>query len=158
MDTIFATLGTNKGSLRLYLQGEHLARNEFAKGVRYDRLLNDETGKIVLRRSDYGQYIVSGKNKKSSDTPIPVIDINTNELAAICDEGERLKITLSEGVIEISTHHLEVNRRIREAHFNMAMKKRHFMRIMRVVDQCLFMQRPKNPMKFIKAGRYVFQE
>ncbi|WP_281956484.1 DNA cytosine methyltransferase [Alteromonas australica] len=126
MDTIFATLGTNKGSLRLYLQGEHLARNEFAKGVRYDRLLNDETGKIVLRRSDYGQYIVSGKNKKSSDTPIPVIDINTNELAAICDEGERLKITLSEGVIEISTHHLEVNRRIREAHFNMAMKKRHF--------------------------------
>jgi DNA (cytosine-5)-methyltransferase 1 len=126
MDTIFATLGENKGIPRVYLQGQHLARHTFNRGDRYDRVIDNDSGIVRLKRSEFGKYIVSGKANKAMATHMPVIDVNTKELGNICSHGDKLTITLTEGVIEISSHHLDQKRKARELAFTASLEQKRF--------------------------------
>lgn len=125
MDTIVATLGENKQTPRVWLQGEHLARHQFQKGDRYNRTIDNAAGKVILKKEAFGKYVVSGKANKATNSTTPVIDVNTHELGMICSRGDKLTITLAEGVIEISSHHLDKKRKAREQAFTQAMAIKH---------------------------------
>lgn len=72
-------IGTNRGSLRLWLQGEFPARAGFTVGKPYR--INEGPDYLVLQLAEDGDRIVSRKkDTKNEENYFPVIDLNNQDL------------------------------------------------------------------------------
>jgi len=94
-----ATIGENKGSPRLYLEGKWLGKAGFGPGenIRIDFLEN----RITIHPDSLGNRVVSGKRKMT----IPVIDINCHELSDIFKNAKEVQVVAGNNKITISPAH-----------------------------------------------------
>lgn len=108
MDVTITTIRHNKGTARVWLQGNTLLRNGFVQGTKYKRVTKD--GSIVLTRADDTVVLthledgvklreVSGRFR--NDKHVPIIDINNDEIAKMFEGMTRLRVIFQEGKIVI---------------------------------------------------------
>lgn len=97
MDVSITTIGENKGAKRVWLQGNMLIRSGFTPRIRYEIIKQDNA--LVLRTQAVGRRGVSMKMKNGKE--IPVIDLNNNELLAMFDGLESVRIIARENEIYI---------------------------------------------------------
>lgn len=86
------TIGENRGAPRLWIEGKYLAQFGFEKGCSIS--LQYEEGAVVIRREDGGRKVAGRRNR-------PIIDVNTQRLAAIFQPSEKVLVTITEGVIRV---------------------------------------------------------
>lgn len=91
-------IGNNKGQLRVWLQGNMLAKAGFLPQECY--AVKEENGAVILYKTPAGNRIVSRK-KKSDESYVPVIDLNSNSLLAMFDGMEHVRVTFNSGEIKI---------------------------------------------------------
>lgn len=99
MDVTITSIRQNKGTARVWLQGNTLARNGFEPGTKYKRVAKD--GAIILTRTDDSIVLtqmedgakireVSSRTRNGKQTPI--IDINNDEIARMFEGLTRLRV------------------------------------------------------------------
>ncbi|MBB1390176.1 DNA cytosine methyltransferase [Shewanella sp. SG44-6] len=97
-------LGLNRGLPRVYLDGVQngykLINENINVGDSFSCKFSDKAIHLIF--SDDGDRIVS--RRKKGDTYLPLIDINSQELENIFDEGALLRITIKNRVIVIKEH------------------------------------------------------
>jgi DNA (cytosine-5)-methyltransferase 1 len=94
MTTIIAcTVGTNRETPRIWLEGTRLLRGQFAPESRYNVAFIK--GAMVLK------IAADGKRKVSSRTNKPVIDLNAKNIASYFAIGEKLRAVIRRGRIVI---------------------------------------------------------
>jgi DNA (cytosine-5)-methyltransferase 1 len=108
MDVTITEIRQNKGTARVWLQGNTLLRSGFAQGTKYKRVTKD--GAIVLTRTDDAIVLshledgvkvreVSGRIR--NDKQVPIIDINNDEIGKLFEGMTRLRVIFQEGKIVI---------------------------------------------------------
>jgi DNA (cytosine-5)-methyltransferase 1 len=97
---IMTKLGENRGSPRIWLQGEKLEKEGYRAGDTF-RIEESKSSRLVLVKN--GDRKVSGK--KRGDKRIPIIDLNTQQLAELFDADEKLKVAIRKGKIVITKHY-----------------------------------------------------
>lgn len=96
------TVGEHRGTLRVYLDGMRLAREGILPGMSYQRIINREEGKIIIRMVESGDYVVSKKIVRENE--IPVLDIKTDDLAGIVGRSGKVRIFVANMCIVILRH------------------------------------------------------
>ncbi|MFT6903886.1 MAG: DNA (cytosine-5)-methyltransferase 1 [Oleiphilaceae bacterium] len=115
MTTIInSKIGSNKGRKRVWVEGRKIQKEGFIAGLQYT--VKKINGSIVLTLCDEGEYKVSKRTKNGYDTPI--IDMCSSEILEGFNEGDPLRIQVSNQKIVISTHQLTKNINDREARLN----------------------------------------
>ncbi|WP_420213368.1 DNA cytosine methyltransferase (plasmid) [Burkholderia aenigmatica] len=71
-------IGSNKGTPRLWIDGEQAMRGGFVPGVRFTAKLDQERGMVIIEASEEGGRVVSKKVVRERE--IPVIDIQNEGL------------------------------------------------------------------------------
>ena len=89
------SIGSNKGSPRIWLEGKQVDAAGLKAGSRFD--VHVAGGAIVLKANPDGSRVVS--SKKKGDKECPVIDINSKELLAIFDGMSCVRMMQKEGQI-----------------------------------------------------------
>lgn len=102
-------IGQNRGSPRIWLQGEEVARANMGPGTAYE--VNVKGGAIVLRADPNGARVVSSKNR--NDKLLPVIDINSKELLALFDGMSAVRLVQRDGEIHILPQASEIRKKER---------------------------------------------
>jgi len=97
MDVKIATLGQNKGTQRVWLEGQMLLRCGFSPKTRYQ--IKTENGSLILYKEEIGFRIVSSRTR--ADKEIPIIDINSRELLAMFDGLEQVRVIFKDNEIHI---------------------------------------------------------
>jgi DNA (cytosine-5)-methyltransferase 1 len=95
------TMGANRGRPRIYLQGRYLAAAGFAQGERITATFSQ--GRVVLELCADGERKVSGKRNGE----IPVIDMNTKQLAEAFGTAKHLVVKLRGNTITIEATRTE---------------------------------------------------
>lgn len=108
---ITAKIGQNKGAPRLWLEGNRPARAGFEPGKRFTVEAVKERSAIVLRVADAGTRVVSRKERGGRE--VPVIDINSQELLAMFDGMESVRVIMREREIHILPLATEARKRER---------------------------------------------
>ena len=100
----YLKVGENKGTKRIWLQGQKLASQGIKPGMRYS--LECDTDKICLVFSQDGKRLVS--KKKVKDSLLPVMDVRADEIEEVFgDNVERVRVVIRSNEIIITLHHLE---------------------------------------------------
>jgi DNA (cytosine-5)-methyltransferase 1 len=100
---------------RTFIEGQILARNGFTKGARYDREITDKG--VVIRLSDNGRFVVSGKSPRGCEHIKPVLDISNSDYAQYTQDAEQVHVAVQHGYIVISVHPSEARKAAREKAF-----------------------------------------
>lgn len=88
------SIGSNRGTARLWLQGKKLHDAGFiAKTTRYNVLI--EKGRVTIASVEDGERRVSGKGD------MPIIDINSAELLNVGRIGTKLEVTANNGSLTL---------------------------------------------------------
>jgi DNA (cytosine-5)-methyltransferase 1 len=99
MDVAIATIGQNKGTARVWLQGNPLLRAGFEPKTKYE--VSTKEGAIVLTKTDVGVKIREVSSRRKNDKDIPIIDINNAELATMFEGLSQVRVIFREGEINI---------------------------------------------------------
>lgn len=110
MQVSYLTMGLNRGTPRLWLEGRRLGKAGFEPGARYRIEANTDDWSLRLVLDPAGNRRVSGK--KRGTTPLPIIDLCD---AGLAPAGTRVRAVIERGVITITIHHEAMNRHTREA-------------------------------------------
>jgi len=95
MTTILApTVKLNRGTPRIWLEGQRLARGNFTPATTYTVTYKD--GQVILKATKEGNRKVSSRQNK------PVIDLNNKEVGKWFPVGTKLKAVIRRGRIVIS--------------------------------------------------------
>jgi len=90
-------LGENKGSPRVWLEGNQPQSAGFLPKTRYSLVKNENEKSVVLTVSSDGERVVSMKMKNGKE--YPVIDINSKEILSMFAGCECVKVLFSENQI-----------------------------------------------------------
>lgn len=102
MATIINTkLGEHRGKKRIWLEGRKLAREGYIPGQKYDLELKDS--KVVLTVKKEGRFTISRRERNGH--VLPIIDVSSQDITALFDGVEKLRVYIKAGVIVISAHH-----------------------------------------------------
>lgn len=122
MDVVQTTVGQNKGTARVWLQGNSLLRNGFEPGVKYTReakngiivltVASDEF-KLVQLNADDGSKIREVSSRKKGDKQIPIIDINNDEIAKMFEGMSHVRAIFQHNRIVILPTASEIRARAR---------------------------------------------
>ena len=108
------TIGTNKGTPRIYLDDALLEQlNIEDHGQQCERVWLED--KLIIRLCENGKYKLSSKKKNGRQ--VPVLDIQTLKLSELFDESQKLRIAIKSGVIVIQAHVQEKRIKEREERF-----------------------------------------
>ncbi len=110
-NVVYAKFGEHRGTRRIWLEGERLARQGIAPGARFR--VEIVPGRVSLLFAQEGDRVVSAKRR--GDRARPVIDVNRAEVAAALGNGERVRVVIRPNRIDITPHHIDVARDRREA-------------------------------------------
>lgn len=121
MNISILSIGMNKGSKRVWLQGSMLSRAGFTPKTRYTVTRKDRA--IVLTKHDVGFRIVSAKKKAEKE--VPVIDINNRELLAMFDGLAHVRVIYKTGEIHLLPLATELRARERIARAEELMRNGH---------------------------------
>lgn len=113
-------IGSNRGSPRIWLQGQEISRANMAPGSRYD--IHVAGGTIELRANIDGSRVVSSKRK--GDEAFPVIDINSKELLALFDKQSAIRIVAREGALFLLPLATELRKRERLSRLRIKLENR----------------------------------
>lgn len=117
-DTTYYSIGEYRGKRRVWLEGLALEKRGFTKGVNYRRETDWANGVIRLVVDDNGKLVVSGKEKKKgSGEYIPIIDTKNDDITAITEGADEVRVDFDDNVITISVAHLVKQQRRREQLF-----------------------------------------
>lgn len=95
-------LGQHRGKQRIWLEGEKLRRAGIEPGMRFNVQIRDT--QLMLRFCENGQMRVSRRERNSRISPI--IDVMSDQLAAIFRNAVTLRVTISKSCITVTTHQL----------------------------------------------------
>lgn len=101
-------LGWARNAPRFYKQGKRLRLAGFVPGKRFNAVVVQEKGMVVLRLDTAGTNTVS---KKDDDTP--VVDVNRNDVFQIFQGMDQVRVIVREGEIFIMALATEVRRKER---------------------------------------------
>ena len=98
-------IGRNRGAPRIWLQGPDVARAGIGKGDQYEVIIEGQSltikalknGDVSLTGPDSKIRTVSGKEKNGRE--IPVIDLNSNDLLAIFDGMDAVRMIVRKGEV-----------------------------------------------------------
>lgn len=99
MHVSIATIGQNRGSRRVWLEGQMLARAGFEPRTRYQVTVAGNA--IVLEKLANGFRMVSAR--KRNEREIPIIDLNSNELLSLFEGMTQVRVTFDNGAIRIES-------------------------------------------------------
>lgn len=99
MDVSIAPIGQNKGTARVWLQGNTLVRAGFEPRTKYQ--VSTKEGAIVLIKTDVGVKIREVSSRKRNEKEIPIIDINNAELATMFEGLTQVRVIFKKGEITI---------------------------------------------------------
>ncbi|MFN4267061.1 MAG: DNA cytosine methyltransferase [Aquabacterium sp.] len=119
------SVGTNRGALRLYLDGSILARSSFTPGMPYDIESSKDSRSLLLRRVQSGARVVSRKRKPGRSEFMPVIDINSDALLSVFGGGSIVRVVISVDSISITLIASELARLERLDRLNRSIQSRH---------------------------------
>lgn len=114
-----ASIGENKGSPRLWLQGANLAHAGFKPGNRYELRVGEQ--RLILSVMNNGKRVVS--SKKRGVREYPVIDINSRELLRIFDGMQAVRVVMLENEIHVLPIASELRRQERIARVSRKLEK-----------------------------------
>lgn len=115
---IYTRIGENRGTLRLYVEGQKLARSGVNPGDRYEIAGDGQVIRLVFRPD--GTHIVSRRSR--GEKVLPVIDICARRLADRFAANDRVRVVVKDGQIEVTLHHFERARIDREARITTAVR------------------------------------
>jgi DNA (cytosine-5)-methyltransferase 1 len=99
----YLKVGQAKGTPRIWIQSRRLSAAGFDVGQSYSVDVSPDDFQITLRADATGPRIVS--RKKKGDDQVPVIDLNNKTLSEIIPGSvERVRVSVSDGVIEVTLH------------------------------------------------------
>ncbi|MCZ2113540.1 MAG: DNA cytosine methyltransferase [Anaerolineae bacterium] len=96
---LISKIGQNKGAPRLWLEGNRPLRAGFEPGARYTVEAVKDRSSIILRVADTGPRVVSRKERSGRE--VPVIDINSQELLAMFEGMESVRVIMRDREIHI---------------------------------------------------------
>lgn len=99
MDVAIAAIGQNKGTSRVWLQGNPLRRAGFEPRMKYAVTAKD--GIITLKRTEEGLKLREVSSRKRQSGEFPIIDINNAELAAMFEGLTHVRVIFKQGEISI---------------------------------------------------------
>lgn len=112
-------VGTNCNDVsRVWMQGDHLARAGFSKGIPYTSTYDIKSKTIILRVAEPGTNrirSVSGRKKKGLDQVTPIIELANSDVAEITKNATKVRADFFIGEIRISIHHLDTKMEDRES-------------------------------------------
>lgn len=94
-------ISTHRSGKRLWLEGQKLQREGYIPGTRYNIEIKDSSLCLVV--AENGDYIVSKRERNGRIAPI--IDINNQEISALFDGVETVRVLIRAGKIVVSAHH-----------------------------------------------------
>lgn len=106
-------IGNNRGNKRIWLQGRVLEDHGFVAGTRYNRSATD--GRVTLILAADGRYVVSGRKRSGSITPI--IDMESRDISENFEGCDAVKLVYKGGSIVISQSDLDARIKSREQRF-----------------------------------------
>ena len=92
-------IGQNKGAPRVWIEGRQAANAGFLPGERYTVEVKRGNRSVVLRLVNTGERVVSGKEKNGN--PVPIIDLNSNEVLSVFAGLERIRVISLNGELHI---------------------------------------------------------
>lgn len=99
----YLKVGQAKGTPRIWIQSRRLTAAGFDVGQSYSVDIAPDDFRITLRADADGPRIVS--RKKKGEDQVPVIDLNNRALNTIIPGSvERVRVSVSDGVIEVTLH------------------------------------------------------
>lgn len=105
MLTIQKNIGQNRGTPRIWFQGEELRRAGMEPRQQYN-VEHDESKKtLILRRAENGSRVVSSKEVRGKT--LPVIDLNNRALLAMFEGMDCVRVVCTDGAIYIQPTHVE---------------------------------------------------
>lgn len=99
MDVSIKSIGENKGTKRIWLQGNALVRSGFEPKTKY--AVNKKDGTIVIQKTEAGIKLREVSSRKRADSEIPIIDLNNDTLATMFEGMEKVRVIYKEGEIRI---------------------------------------------------------
>lgn len=112
----YYSVGENKGTPRIWLQGGALTASNFCKGANYEVIYNIDNKTIILRLTNNKNVktrVVSGR-KTAQGRYTPIIDLASMELLSVTGDNKKIRADFMNGEIHISIHHLETKQNLRE--------------------------------------------
>lgn len=97
--TTLRNVGLNKGTPRIWLEGNKLDIIGFVANVRYAVKINKQT--IVLTLDEDGEKKVSSKASKDPNYRTPVIDLHNSGLSDFLNGSEQVEVNHQPGIITI---------------------------------------------------------
>lgn len=96
-----ARIGSDKrGTPRIWLEGNRLAKAGFRPAARYELVIDEEERTITLRLAANGERLVSRKMR--GETELPVIDLANGRLLEPFEGLESVKVRFEDGAVIIS--------------------------------------------------------
>ncbi len=108
---IVKKIGSNKGAPRIYLEGNQVERAGFNPGEQFNVDVSVEKSMVVLKLKDFGDRVVSQKNK--GEKMIPVIDLNSSKVLSIFEGMDVVRVIMANNVIYIMPLASEVKKQSR---------------------------------------------
>lgn len=102
-------LGTHRGNRRVWIEGAHLAKAGFEPGSAFRATFAPES--ITLERVEVGERTVSSRTRDGK--PLPIIDINTAQIAQHFADVERIAVSISRHRIDIKPSRVAAQRAAR---------------------------------------------
>lgn len=103
-NVVYRKIGEHKGKPRIYLEGQKLATQGIAPGMRF-RLMKKQD-QICLSFCDDGERKVS--RRKQKDGYLPVMDIRADAIESVFGQAERIRAIIKPDEIIITIHHREL--------------------------------------------------
>lgn len=97
-------LGEHRGKQRIWLEGEKLRREGIEPGMRFNVQIME--ARLTLHFCENGQMQVSRRERNNRIAPI--IDVMSDQLAAIFNGITVLRVTITQGSITIAAHQLHI--------------------------------------------------
>lgn len=110
----YTTVSEHRGNARVWLEGLRLNDAGFRKGTAYTVTLDPTRRTITLAIAEDGDRAVSGRTRPNGKTT-PIIDVASEDLSAIVQQGMRLQVVVRPGLIQFTLSPREAAKAEREA-------------------------------------------
>lgn len=109
----YTTLGSRRENPRFWQEGLRLSAAGFTPGAQFRRVVVPEAGAMILEitRSGGQTHTVSSRARGEED-PLPIIDINNQELGEAFDQGQLLRVCYYKDKIITQIHSHDLNRHL----------------------------------------------